>query len=80
MLKIIISFILLCNFSLALNLDKELEKILKLPPSKQYKALNKLKKEILKLNEKQREKFIKKLLSYYHINDMPTESIIKGNK
>lgn len=80
MLRPIIGIILILNFSFALDLDKKLENILKLPPSQQYKALNRLKMEILKLKEKEREKFIKKLLLHYHINDMPSESIVKGNK
>ena len=79
MLKVLILFITII-ISFSFNIDKEIEHILKLPPEKKYIALNKLKQKILKLKEKEREKLIKKLLSHYHINNAPTESIIKGKK
>jgi len=79
MLKVfLLSILMVISFSF--DIDKEIEYILKLPPEKKYIALNKLKQKILKLKEKEREKIIKKLLSYYHINNAPTESIIKGKK
>jgi len=71
-----VSFLFLFGF----NLDKEIEHILKLPPEKRYIELNKLKLKILKLKEKEREKLIKQLLKHYHINNAPSESIIKDSK
>jgi len=79
MLKLL-NLIFLSIFLFGFDIDKEIEYILKLPPDKKYIALNKLKQKILKLKEKEREKLIKKLLSHYHINDAPAESIIKGKK
>ncbi len=72
----LISFSLLFGF----NLDKEIERILKLPPNKRYIELNKLKLKILELKEKEREKLIKQLLKHYHINNAPSESIIKDSE
>ena len=73
------TIIFLASFLFSLNLDTEIEHILQLPPQQRYIAINKLKQKISKLKEKERIKAIKKLLSYYHINN-PTESIIKGKK
>ena len=70
------------------NLDKEIEKLQKLPPEKRYKLMNKIKLEILKLNEKERIKILKKLLknSPKNLDDTIIEQhidnnvIIKGDK
>ena len=49
-------------FLFAFNLDKEIKKLEKLPPQERYKLMNKIKLEIMKLNEKERIKILKKLL------------------
>jgi hypothetical protein len=78
MLKIILLFSF--TFIFAFNLDQEIENITKLPPEQKYIALNKLKQKILKQKKAKREEMIKKLLLHYHINNTPSESIIKDDK
>jgi hypothetical protein len=68
----------------AFNLDKEIEKLQTLPPEKRYQLMNKIKKEILKLNKKERLKILKKLFKTQHptIEENPIQEnqTSKGNK
>ena len=60
--------ILLPLLLFSFDLDKEIEKLQTLPPSERYKLMNKIKIEILKLNEKERIKALKKLLKKHYQN------------
>lgn len=74
--------ILLIPFILfGFNLDKEIEKLQKLPPQERYKLMNKIKLEILQLNEKERIKILKKLLkqSPSNYDDTIIEQHIENN-
>ncbi|WP_456471429.1 hypothetical protein [Caminibacter sp.] len=55
------------------ELDKKIEMLNKLPPEKRYKLMNEIKQEILKLNEMQRLKILKKLLKSQNIQTQDTE-------
>jgi asparagine synthetase A len=80
MLRIILLFSLCFLPLFSFDIDKEIDKIFKLPPQERFIAINKLKQKIKTLKEKEREKIIKKLLMHYHINNAPSESIIKDKE
>lgn len=80
MLRLICIFFLFFSSLFAFDIDKEIDKIFKLPSKERFIAINKLKQKIKKLKESERKKIIKKFLMYYHINNAPTESIIKDKK
>ncbi|NPA11145.1 MAG: hypothetical protein GXO62_02770 [Epsilonproteobacteria bacterium] len=76
--------ILLVTTLFGFDIDKEIEKLQKLPPEKRYKLMNKIKTEILKLNEKERLKILKKLFKSQHpaIEENPIQEnqTAKGEK
>jgi cell division protein FtsL len=59
------------------NIDKEITELKKLPPDKRYKLMNKIKLQIMKLNEKERIKILKK---FFNAPIIPEENSIKENQ